>query len=102
MNPFKMNYKNIILLIVLTLIGPLSMAESYKEIRNVSQSIKTNEETKINVTNKYGSISINTWEKDSVRFEIELIISGTNKSKVEKLGNNIDFEFSGDESNIIR
>ena len=101
MNPFKMNYKNITLLILLTLIGPLTLAESYKEIRNVSQSIKTNEETKINVTNKYGSISINTWEKDSVRFEIELIISGTNKSKVEKLGSNVDFEFSGDESNYF-
>lgn len=93
-----MNYKNTILLLVLCFLSPLAKADNYKEIRNVSKSIKTEENSRINVTNKYGSISINTWEKDSVRIEIELTISGSNKTKVEKLANNIDFKFSGNES----
>ena len=101
MNPHKMNCKNFILLFILFSSIQFLHAEGYKETRNVSKSIKTDKDSRINIINKYGSISINTWEKDSVRFEIELIISGTNKSKVEKLGKNIDFKFSGDETNYF-
>lgn len=101
MNLHKMNCKYFKLFFILFLSSQLLHAEGYKETRSVSKSIKTDKDSKINITNKYGSISINTWEKDSVRFEIELTISGTNKSKVEKLYKNIDFKFSGDETNYF-
>ncbi len=98
MKPHKMSYKSYLVFIILFTSGiPFSYAEDYKEIRNVSKSIKVNTDSKINISNKYGSVSINTWEKDSVRFEIILTISGANESKVKKVSDNIDFRFSENE-----
>ncbi len=98
MKPHKMSYKNYLVFIILFTSGILFLhAEDYKEIRNVSKSIKINPDSKINILNKYGSVSINTWEKDSVRFEIILTISGANESKVKKVSDNIDFRFSENE-----
>ncbi len=95
-----MNYRNFILVFMLFFSCRFLYAEGYKETRTISKSIKTEKDTRINITNKYGTIRVNTWEKDSVRFEIELTISGTNKSKVEKAGKNINFRFSGNETNF--
>ncbi len=98
MKPHKMNYKSYLFFIILFTNGIQFLhAEEYKEIRNVSKSIKVHSNSKINISNKYGSISINTWEKDSVKFEIVLTISGANESKVKKVSDNIDFRFSENE-----
>ncbi len=102
MKPRKMNYRSYLVFIFLYTSGILVLhAEAYKEVRNVTKSIKINSGSKVNISNKYGSVNINTWEKDSVRFEIILTISGANESKVKKLGNNIDFRFSENETSYF-
>ena len=60
-----------------------------------------NTQTSVEVTNKYGKINIITWEKDSVRIEVDLRISTNNYQKTQKLKNNISFELSSTNNFIV-
>jgi hypothetical protein len=70
---------------------------SDRKVRN----FKVNEKTTIEVSNKYGKIHISTWEKDSVRFEVDLRISASSYQKMDKLRNNINFEFTATKYYVV-
>jgi hypothetical protein len=70
--------------------GLKAQVYSDREVRR----FKASENTSVEVTNKYGKIHVITWEKDSVRFEVDLRISASSYQKMEKLRNNINFEFT--------
>ena len=73
--------------------GTLLSAQIIKKSKQLSRSFPANRNTEIEISNKYGNINIITWEKDSVRFDIELEVKGPKQSKVDKTFNLIDFEF---------
>lgn len=88
-----MNYKNILLaLLAVIWVNPF-FAQTFTEERKIVKSFKTNTSTTVEVTNKYGRIQIIPWDKDSVRFEIDLFIKSDNLSRLKKVKNSIDFEF---------
>lgn len=49
-------------------------------------------ETAIEVVNRYGNVHINTWDEDSVRFEINVIANGKSEKAVDKLLNRVEIE----------
>ena len=57
--------------------------------------------TSVEVSNKYGKIHIITWDVDSVRFEVDLHISVSNIEKLQKMRNNINFDFTATKYYII-
>jgi hypothetical protein len=65
------------------------------------REFKVTEKTSVEVSNKYGKIHVITWEKDSVKIEADLRISASNYQKMEKLRNNINFEFTATKTFII-
>jgi hypothetical protein len=69
--------------------------------REVVRSFKVEDQTEIEVINKYGNIHLIPWEEDSVRFEISLTVKGKKESKVEKNFEYIDFEFKANEYYVI-
>lgn len=75
------------------------VAQEYS--RKITRSFKVNNSTTVDVFNKYGKIHIITWDKDSVRFDIDLRIKASNDSRLNKLKNNIDFDFTGTEYYVI-
>ncbi len=80
------------------IISPL-VAQEYS--RKINKAFKVNNSTTVDIFNKYGKVHIVTWEKDSVRFDIDLRIKASSDSKVNKLKNNIDFDFTGTEYYVI-
>lgn len=58
------------------------------------RKFKASANTAVEVSNKYGKIHVITWDKDSVKFEVDLRISANNYQKMEKLRDNIRFEFT--------
>ncbi len=75
------------------------MSQQYS--KRIVKSFKVNNSTTVDIFNKYGKIHIVTWEKDSVKFNIDLSIKASSDSKLNKLKNNIDFDFTGSAYYVI-
>lgn len=78
--------------IVLLLICPyLTWAQSNRLTENISRSFLVEEQTTIEITNKYGEVIVNTWDKDSVVINVEVTVYG--KSNNYKTLNRVDIDF---------
>ena len=89
-------YKRIILLL-LFFTGLHTMGQPYKKSRSVVKSFKVEKDTEILVKNKYGNIQLIAWEKDSVKFEIQVEVSAKKESKAYSNFESIDFDFVASE-----
>ena len=96
-----MNCKNLAFFILLILSGEIVVSQSYSETINKTKSYKVSAVTTVDITNKYGKIHIHSWEKDSVRFQIEVIVEADTRTKFDKLKDGIDFEFNGTEYYVM-
>lgn len=61
------------------------------------RSYKITENTSVEILNKYGKIHVITWDIDSVKFEVDLRITANTIEKMQKLRNNVKFEFTGNQ-----
>ena len=76
-------------------------SQTYERKRSEKKAFAIKATTEIQINNKYGNIHIVNWEKDSVRFEIDLTLVGTKESKIQKNFEMIDFEFTTTGSYVI-
>lgn len=89
-----MKYKRIIFLlafILATLLVQLN-AQTYRNV--ITRVYPVSNSTVVEIDNKYGKVHVNTWDRDSVKFEIELRIQASNNDKLNKLKSSIDFDFT--------
>jgi hypothetical protein len=87
-----MNFKTLLLFpLLMQGLNALSQTEGY--IDTISRSFPSSKGVNLNISNKYGAVSIATWDKDSVNITIEMMIKAKDNQKLEKLKNSIDFEF---------
>jgi hypothetical protein len=84
----------VLLLILLACLNFNLYAQSYKKSHSVEKAFKINELTEIRIVNKYGNVHLIPWEKDSVKFVIDFTITANRQSKVDKIFDNIDFDFT--------
>ena len=56
------------------------------------RSFKVSSGAQVDLSNKYGDVIINTWQKDSVRFEILITSYGKNDEAVNKLIERVSFD----------
>jgi hypothetical protein len=75
--------------------------QTVEKSRTIKKTFKVEPGTEIEITNKYGNIHLIPWEKDSVQFNIELLVKGTKDSKVDKSYDFIEFDFKTTEYYII-
>jgi len=61
-----------------------------KEVRN----FKAGKMTSVEIDNKYGTVHVIPWKKDSVKIEAELFVSSNNLARLEKSKNSIRFDFT--------
>jgi len=95
-----MIYRTVICLWLVLFIFPGGMSGQVYTDR-VVKSYKVADRSSVDVTNKYGKIHIVTWDKDSVRIEIDLRISSSSYQKMDKLRDNINFDFTTTKSHIV-
>ncbi|PZX19145.1 hypothetical protein LX69_00812 [Breznakibacter xylanolyticus] len=90
-----MNCKTICLLTLLlaSSVSHLS-GQSFEETRRVARTFKASDNLLVEINNKYGSVVVNTWDKDSVRIDITRKISEKNEDRFKRLRDNIDFRFT--------
>ncbi|MBN2274061.1 MAG: hypothetical protein JXR41_15835 [Bacteroidales bacterium] len=95
-----MNCKRIIYSL-LFIWSSLSSVTGQEFINRVIRTYKISNATSIDVFNKYGKLHVMTWERDSVRFIIDIIIRNKDVAKLEKIKNSISFEFTPAVSYVI-
>lgn len=98
----KLYYK-LLLLLLAAVIQPLPglLAQQYEKSRKEDRVFPANNETSVQIINKYGNIHVLPWAKDSIRIEIDIKVEASKQSKVEKTYDNIKIEFSESSYYII-
>ena len=88
-----MHRKGIIKITLIFLLAiPQMVMGQFTETKQFKKRFKVSPETRIELTNKYGKVEMNTWEKDSVVIIIDFHIEEKSLSKLEKSLDNIDFD----------
>jgi len=75
------------------LIPSVTMGQ-FTETKEFKKQFKVTPETRIEISNKYGKVELNTWEKDSVVLEVSIKVEEKKLSKLEKSIDEIDFDFT--------
>ncbi|HPR31354.1 MAG TPA: hypothetical protein PLK12_04625, partial [Prolixibacteraceae bacterium] len=79
---------------VLILLAGFSAHSQVSDTRQLSKGFRINKSSVVDINNKYGDVSIETWEKDSVWVEIFVQVSEKNREKLRKKMNEISFELT--------
>jgi hypothetical protein len=90
-----MSCKGILILILVLLPFNLLMPQGASESRSFIRSFPATKESILEVNNKYGTIEIITWQKDSVFIRAEIKASASNKSKLNRMFDAISIKISG-------
>jgi hypothetical protein len=93
--------KILVVLSILMSAGVWVRAQTYSESQKIIRTFGAGPETRLDLTNKYGTVHIIPWKKDSVRIAIDLFIKSSSTAKLEKLKRNVDFEFTDTKYYII-
>jgi hypothetical protein len=80
-----MNYKIIPAISITFLLFCQLSAQNNSEIRTFIKTVPVNNETILEVTNKYGTIEITQWKKDSAYIRSEIKAVAPNKDKLSKM-----------------
>ena len=80
-----MNYKAFIIIYFILSLSISSSAQNETETRNFIKSVPVRKESSLEVKNKYGTIHITTWNKDSVYVRAEVKGVATTQAKLKKM-----------------
>ncbi len=80
-----MKCKHILAFYLALLISGLLSAQSDSEVRSFMKTVKVGRETSLQVVNKYGTIHISPWNKDSASIRAEIKAFAPNQSKLDKM-----------------
>jgi hypothetical protein len=64
-----------------------------KLTKEVSKGFKVKPDVMVDLINKYGQITVNDWDKDSVGIRVIITVTGKTESDVQKQMERIDFDF---------
>ncbi len=96
-----MNYKiTVILNLIFLILSPLS-AQKETETRNFIKTIPVGKESTLEVMNKYGTVQITTWNKDSAYIRAEVKAYAKDASKLSKMFEGITVNIT-DSKYIVR
>ena len=93
--------RKIAVLSILLAAGMYLKAQTYTESQKILRTFPASPETRVDVSNKYGTIQIIPWKNDSVHIAIDLYIESSSTSKLEKLKRSVDFEFTDTKYYVI-
>jgi hypothetical protein len=90
-----MNYKIIISIWMILLIFKSVSAQNESETRSFIKTLPVSNETTLEVSNKYGTIQITPWDKDSACIRAEIKAVANDRSKLSKMFEGIDVKITG-------
>ena len=82
-------------------LASLAANAQFTETREFVKRFKIQPETRIDITNKYGKIELNTWDKDSVVIRFKMEINEKKPDKLAKTLDNLDFDISNSQHYLV-
>lgn len=80
---------------------PSTALGQFTETKEIRKQFKVSPETRIEISNKYGKVELNTWESDSVVIEVKIKVEEKKLSKLEKAIDDINFDFTLSQNYLI-
>lgn len=91
----RMNFRRVIICILFLFSFGLMQAQKESETRNFIKSFRIETGTSLELTNKYGSIQVIPWKKDSVLIRAEIKAFAPNHSRIDKMFEGVSVNISG-------
>jgi len=66
-----------------------------------TKQFSTDKNTVVELSNRYGKINVNTWDKSEVKIDVEVIVKASSKSKAEDKLNEISIGINKNSNNIV-
>lgn len=96
----KSAYKSGMLFILLAIFLSTLALSGQEVTKEFHKEYKANKNATLNISNKYGDVIIQNWDKDMVVIDVKVSVSFPNKERAGKLLNYIDVQFSESENQI--
>lgn len=91
----RMIFKRFVMVLgILIAAGSIARTQTYSENLKVTRTFSAGPDTRLDISNKYGTVHVIPWKKDSVCIEIDMYVKSGSTSKLEKLKKDVDFEFT--------
>jgi hypothetical protein len=95
-----MTYKKLLFIwLIIVMFSVAARAQTYSE--HLVKHYKVSDKSTVEIFNKYGKVHVIAWEKDSVKFEVDMRISASDQKKLNKLKGNISFDFTSTNYYVI-
>lgn len=92
-----MNIKIVILTLILSIVGYTAFATSgklkYEKVKTIEKVFDISPDDILEISNKYGGINIETWDRQEVQFVIEIIVQAKNLDDADKVLKLIEIDF---------
>lgn len=90
----KKHYKILILLILIPFLGFSNDDTFISKQKNIKKTYIVNSNAGIDIENKYGNITVSTWNEDKIDLDITIKVSGANENWVNEKINSIDVDIT--------
>lgn len=87
-------YRNKALLICLLLITASSWVNGQEASKSISESFNIGGDTRIEISNKYGNVIINRWDKNVFELKVDVEAKGKTEAKTQRILEAIDIDIS--------
>lgn len=90
----KHTAKSTLLLLMTVLLSGFTATAQVSESATIKKAFQVDKSTIVDIANKYGDITLETWEKDSVKVYIDYEVSEKNRERLNKKLDEINFELT--------
>jgi hypothetical protein len=90
----KKHYNLLILLLLIPFLGFSNDDTFVTKQKSIKKTYIVNSNAGIDIDNKYGNISVSTWDEDKIDLDITIKVNGANESWVNERLNSIDVEIT--------
>jgi hypothetical protein len=89
-----MHYKLLFSSLIFLCFTGIISGQSFSEKRSYQKTARTSKEMTLEINNKYGTIQITPWNKDSVAIKVEIEANASNLDRLHKMLEGVDVNFS--------
>ena len=90
----KKHYKILILFILIPFLGFSNDDAFISKQKSIKKTYIVNSNAGIDIDNKYGSVSVSTWDEDKIDLDITIKVTGGNETWVNEKLNSIDVDIT--------
>lgn len=89
-------YKHLLLLVLVGLVSTTTYANDGREefTKTIKKEFEINKNGEVGISNQFGKIEINTWDKDRVKFSIVISVRTSTESRAQEIFDRIDVDFA--------